>query len=571
MVATQTSILFKTPEGDFQLTEHGEFLSYFDAHIHLFEIFLHNQKLSKEEEGFALDGIKTYMSKSVTKVDHFFEKMNDFSEYLKTDSKTLTDFLTSHFMDVLSESQKKITNLELDRLEGPDSFKSITEEILFKVGSILPKSSQFNIIDDLLVIQNKANGQIIKPVGMLVEVKEVQEKAQKEKEEAERLQKEKLAQTEKKPKSDTSQAVKETVGSPPSTPIEFEISILKEILETAPPKISGKKLEPKNEAESEDVPKTESVALEHSTIEIPEIKEEISQEQEAVPEDNFESSLEQDYSEENNFDFEVESDSQKGIGEDFEVETPSLEEEEDNLSLEPHSEFNSLEEDIPEIEAQNADEEIIQDIDLSDEEFPPLKIDKEIVKPEPKKTPEKSVEIVNPKINSSAFLNFNYNNYLQITRSIDKLKLDKIEYNNWISRASLLIKTFISIQANISKESRGEVLDWNTYFEKVSQKSGLEIHILKNFKSRIEILNLTKKFLEIIVSELKKQPINVQKILKTGWPHIVDTFGESPDFDKVLEKLEIVLSKIKEESIRHPIENILNMAIKNLRNRVNKI
>jgi hypothetical protein len=40
MVATQTSILFKTPEGDFHLTEHGEFLSYFDAHVHLFEVFL---------------------------------------------------------------------------------------------------------------------------------------------------------------------------------------------------------------------------------------------------------------------------------------------------------------------------------------------------------------------------------------------------------------------------------------------------------------------------------------------------------------------------------------------------
>jgi hypothetical protein len=570
MVATQTSILFKTPEGDFHLTEHGEFLSYFDAHLHLFEVFLHDNKVSKEEEGFALEGIKTYMSKSVTKIDHFFEKMSDFSEYLKTDPKTLTDFLTSHFMDVLSESQKKITNQELDRLEGPDSFKSITEEILYKVGSILPKSSQFSVMDDLLVIQNKANGQIIKPVGMLVEVKEVQEKAQKEKEEAERLQKEKLAQNDKKPKSETPTTGKESVVTPATLPLEFELSILKEILESAPPKINGKKLDIKSEAEVDDEPKDEVLTEEHSIIEIPEITEETPHLVDDHSEDHFDSSLKEEYSEDSNFDFELESNSQEsithGAEEDFELETPSFDE--DNLSLDPSSDLESLDE-VPEIESQNFDEEIIQDIDLSDEEVTPVKIEKEEIKPEPKKIQPGAIEIVHPKINSNAFLNFNYINYLQITRSIDKLKSDKNEYNEWISKASVLIKTFISIQANISKESRGEVLDWNNYFENVSHKSGLELVILENFKSKIEILNLTKKFLDITVSQLKKQPENVQKILKTGWPHIVDTFGESPDFDMVLEKLDVVLSKIKDESIRSPIEKILNLAIKNLKQRVN--
>ena len=570
MPATQTSILFKTPEGDFHLTEQGEFLSYFDAHLHLFEVFLHNKKLSKEEESFALEGINTYMSKSVTKIDHFFEKMSEFADYMKTDSKTLTDYLTSHFMDVLAESQKKITNLELDRLEGPDSFKSITEEILFKVGSILPKSSQFSIIDDLLVIQNKSSGQIIKPVGMLVEAKEVQEKAQKEKEEAERLQKEKLAQNEKKPKPETPSTGKEVVNTVTSLPLEFEVSILKEILETIPPKLTGKKLDLKSDAEPEDNTKSESHIDEHSNIEVPEIIEEIPEDVNEDSQDTYDSSPEQDFSLDNNLDFEVESDSEEGITqgteEDFDFETPSIEE--DEFSSETSSELENIEE-IPELETQDFDEEIIQDIDLSDEVIAPIKIEKEESQPETKKIQPKLVENAHPKINSNAFLNFNYINYLQITRSIDKLKSDKNEYNEWISKASVLIKTFLSIQTNISKESRGEILEWDNYYENVSQKSGVDLDILEKFKTRIELLNLTKKFLDISVIELKKQPENVQKILKTGWPHIVDTFGESPDFDMVLEKLEIVLSKIKDESIRSPIEKILNLAIKNLRQRSN--
>jgi hypothetical protein len=37
-------ILEKTPEGEFILTEHGEFLSYLDAHLKLFENYLSQKK-----------------------------------------------------------------------------------------------------------------------------------------------------------------------------------------------------------------------------------------------------------------------------------------------------------------------------------------------------------------------------------------------------------------------------------------------------------------------------------------------------------------------------------------------
>ncbi len=570
MVAQQTSILFKTPEGDFHLTEQGEFLAYFDAHIHLFEVFLHKKKLSKEEETFALEGIKTYMSKSVTKVDHFFEKMEDFSDYLKTDSKTLTDFLTSQFMDVLAESQKKITNIELDRLEGPDSFRSITEEILFKVGSILPKSSQFSIVDDLLVIQNKATGQITKPVGMLVEVKEVQEKAQKEKEEAERIQKEKLALNEKKQKIETISQTTTKDSVPTVTPVVFEpeLSILKEILESIPLKLNGNKLEVSNEFDSDEAAKSETSQAKEIITEIPDIPDEIEENQSA---DFFlEDSQPSESSNQNEIDFEIESDSRYGITsgneEDFEFETPTITDE--DFSQDPISQVESSHDSL-ELTSQIIDDEIVPDIDIEEDESPQIVVENNQKLQENNQQKQKSTENQTTKINPNAFISFNYIDYLQITRSIEKLKSDKNEYNEWISKASVLIKTFISIQANISKESRGDVLDWDNYYHNVSSKAGLEVSVLENFKARIEILNLTKKFLDISVTELKKQPEKVQKILKSGWPHIVDTFGDSPDFDKVSENLGIILAKIKEESIRQPIEKILNLAIKNLRQRLN--
>jgi hypothetical protein len=236
---------------------------------------------------------------------------------------------------------------------------------------------------------------------------------------------------------------------------------------------------------------------------------------------------------------------------------------EENFSLELEESPDVLPSDIePDIDVSD---EPLPDIDLGELETvdDPQPIEIPIKpKPEPKiKTPPKQ----SPSVNPAPFTSFTYMSYLQLTRSIEKLKEDKTQYSEWISKASPLIKTFVSIQATISKEVSGEIFDWGEYYSNVSQKSGVDLKTVRDFKKTLEKLNLTKKFLEISVKELKKEPESVTKLLKTGWPHIVDAFGSAPDFDKVEENLAVLYSKIKDSSQKAPIEKILSKAIQKLR------
>jgi hypothetical protein len=562
-------ILEKTPEGEFILTEHGEFLSYLDAHLKLFENYLTQKKHSSEDHNHIITKIQEHMKDSIQGMDDFLAHMDTIASFLQTDVKSLTDYLTKHIMEVLTISQTKIKNQELDRLESSESFHSITEEILFKIGSIFPKSSHFVIKDELLVIQNTSNGQIIKPVGLLVEVKDDQTKAQKEKEATELAQKEKLEKLaqEKKIQSQAPTTPEAQTKAPEPIELEKETSILIEILELSL-NFNGKKLEVMEVStglEEETNSEEDSFSMEP-----PQYKSELDLEEEPIPQHedsnafpHIEQEPEHDEIQESFEAGEFLQEDEAPISQEDDLHFEDMGITEDNFSLDLEE---SQDPDIPSIEPEiGSIDETLPDIDLGEsesfEEFVPVETPKKL-KPEHKiNIPKQHSLSVNP----APFTSFTYMSYLQLSRSIEKLKEDKTQYSEWISKASPLIKTFVSIQATISKEISGEIFDWGEYYTNVSQKSGVDLKTVRDFKKTIEKLNLTKKFLEISVKELKKEPESVTKLLKTGWPHIVDAFGYAPDYDKVEENLAVLYSKIKDPSQKAPIEKILNKAIQKLR------
>jgi hypothetical protein len=559
-------ILEKTPEGEFILTEHGEFLSYLDAHLKLFENYLTQKKHSTEEHNHIITKIHEHMNDSIQGMDDFLAHMDTIASFLQTDVKSLTDYLTKHIMEVLTNSQTKIKNQELDRLESTESFNSVTEEILFKIGSIFPKSSQFVIKEELLVIQNTSNGQIIKPVGMLVEVKDDQLKAQKEKEATELAQKEKLEQIAQEKKSQNQAPIPEAQPKPPApVELEKEISILVEILELSL-NLNGKKLEVSDapigieeETSSEEDPSSVDESIDESDIDMEEEPIPQHEDSNAFPHVEQEPEMDDIQTSDDLGDFLQEEEVPLSHEDDLHFEETGITEENFSLDLEESPDVLTPDSE-PEIDVSD---EPLPDIDLGESEsvddLQPIEIP---IKPKPelKIQPKQS-----PGVNPTPFTSFTYMTYLQLTRSIEKLKEDKTQYSEWISKASPLIKTFVSIQANISKEVSGEIFDWGEYYSNVSQKSGVDLKTVRDFKKTLEKLNLTKKFLEISVRELKKEPESVTRLLKTGWPHFVDAFGSAPDFDKVEENLAIVYSKIKDTSQKAPIEKILNKAIQKLR------
>lgn len=571
MSILKTEVLEKSPEGEFILTERGEFLAYFDAHLKLFGDLLKSKNFSKEKESESLEGVRTFMEKNTLKTEHFFEQLNTFSTYLHTSKEDLGGYLTSHFMDTLELSQKKIKNQELDRLETGDAFKSILEEVLFKVGQILPGSSLFVFKDDLLVLQDKARGLIIKPVGLLGEVKEEQEK-QKEKLEAEKLQKEKPKDIPEK----KSNVIEQTaVPKEPTIPVAVfvqEVSILLEILEIPGLNLPTKKLEFSDKND-------ESMGHSQSESEISkpsETEDELNRESEPPAFNDVDDEIDMESTEIpipqiswEDSDYESDpSEVENTTGDDGSLSTSdSMEEiERDDVTLEP-ADYNEVEsDDLPEPEI--TEESILSEPDerekVEQDEIPDLEIDQDEPVSEPIQTNRLSSPPPKTQIHSKAFQSFSYFHYLTLQRNIEKLKGNSLEYKKYLDTSTVVTKCFVSIQVNISKEISGISVDWLTYYQNLNKQTGVDKHILEEFKRTIQKLNLTKKALDIIISELKKQPDSVTKILKSGWPHFVDAFGASPDFNTVRENLKPLYERIKSDSIRIPIESIIERALKNL-------
>ena len=519
MSDTNKRVLERSQTGEYEFTPYGEFLSYYHAHLQIFNKFIQEKPIPQKERDQLYQRVKGFMVANVKKTDHFFEKINDFSSFLQMDVEDLKRHLNESFIEVLTKVQDKLKEQELEKISSKKDFAHITEELVFKLGEIFPTNCRFVLRDGLLVIENISTGELVKPIGVLGAIKEEQEKAQ-----------EKLAaRLTNKPKE------------PQFVP---EKSILVEIFERHEDILTGEKLDLK-----------EDFAIDTSSANEPE------------PEPVKEKGLLDDVEE---LDFETEEapsytpqettsyDDGPGLLDDIEgfdfqqtktmpvVEEPPTADIEDFLDAvgaptEPKVEVVSDSYVEPEIEDEIQPEP--EDVSFD--------FEAEIEKPDPADL-------------------FTFKEYSDITKKIQTYKTanDTNGYNQWISRASDLDKCFVSIRANFAKEQSGQSVDWAKYYDSVSSKTSLERKTIEKFRARVKHLDFTKAVLDIAIKELKNQSPEVIGILKSAWPHILNTFQTAPDYDSVESNLKTLLSRLKSDSQRLPIQNIMLKGIQKLRQKL---
>ena len=178
MSDTSKRVLERSQTGEYEFTPYGEFLSYYHAHLQIFNKFIQEKPIPQKERDQLYQRIKGYMVANVKKSDHFFEKIGDFASFLQMDMEELKRHLNESFIEVLTKVQDKLREQEMDKLSSKKDFAHITEELVFKLGEIFPPNCRFALRDGLLVIENVNSGEIVKPVGMLGAIKEEQQKAQ---------------------------------------------------------------------------------------------------------------------------------------------------------------------------------------------------------------------------------------------------------------------------------------------------------------------------------------------------------------------------------------------------------
>ncbi|MCB1188824.1 MAG: hypothetical protein H7A23_06135 [Leptospiraceae bacterium] len=223
-MSTEKEIIKRSPTGDYEFTPYGEFLSYYHAHLQLFNQIIGQKNISSVEKDELYNRVKGYMVSNVKKTDHFFERIDDFASFLSMDSNKLSTYLNENFLEFLNKVQNLLKEQELEKINksfSSNDFNRITDEIIYMIGDIFPKNAKFLVRDGLLVIQDLPSGTVSKPVGILKQMHE--EKIKQEREQEERATRKDRKQQE----------------------IVYEKSILLQILEQLGDDLKGEKLEPK--------------------------------------------------------------------------------------------------------------------------------------------------------------------------------------------------------------------------------------------------------------------------------------------------------------------------------------
>ena len=516
MSDTSKRVLERSQTGEYEFTPYGEFLSYYHAHLQIFNKFIQEKPISQKERDQIYQRVKGYMVANIKKSDHFFEKIGDFASLLQMDVEELKKHLNESFIEVLTKVQDKLREQEMEKLSSKKDFAHITEELVFKLGEIFPPNCRFVLRDGLLVIENISTGELVKPVGLLGAIKEEQQKAQ-----------EKLAaRVTNKPKE------------PEYVP---EKSILIEIYEKHEDTLTGEKLELKEDF----IPDQNSAP-------------------EPEPEPVKEKGLLDDVEE---LDFEMEESPSYNPA-DTSPNEPGLLDDIEGMDFE-QTKFIPTEEEPPVADIEDfldsvgaptePEMEVVPELE-QEQEVEPEEMEPEIAyEPEPELAPEPDPADI-----------FTFKEYSEITKKIQTYKTsnDTNAYNQWIANANDLDKCFVSIRANFAKEQSGQPVDWEKYYASVSAKTSLRRTTIEKFRARVKHLDFTKAVLDIAIKELKNQSPEVIAVLKSAWPHILTTFQDAPDYDLVESNLKTLLFRLKSDSQRLPIQNIMLKGIQKLRQKL---
>ncbi|MEM7180074.1 MAG: hypothetical protein AAF518_04120 [Spirochaetota bacterium] len=158
---------------------------------------------------------------------------------------------------------------------------------------------------------------------------------------------------------------------------------------------------------------------------------------------------------------------------------------------------------------------------------------------------------------------FFYQQHMQITATVQSYKKakDGEGYNSWLAEADMLTKSVIAMRGSLAKESAGQSIDWQKNIADLVEKTQLSPDVLQKLHNRLKHFLVLKSLLDITVQQFKTFPPESLRMAKNAWPHIQKAFGESPKYEEVEQSIQQLLDKIRDPSIRQPIETILGKCL----------
>jgi len=161
-------VIEKNSHGEYVFTPYGEFLSYYHAHVQIFNQLIERKKLTKNESDSLSQSIKSFMVTNVKKTDHFFENINNFAGILGISQANLQSYLNENFLGILNKVQEKLKGQEIEKQAsssgvGNKSYNSILEELNDIFGEKLLKNIKFIREEGRIVLVDLTTGNLIEP------------------------------------------------------------------------------------------------------------------------------------------------------------------------------------------------------------------------------------------------------------------------------------------------------------------------------------------------------------------------------------------------------------------------
>jgi hypothetical protein len=146
-------------------------------------------------------------------------------------------------------------------------------------------------------------------------------------------------------------------------------------------------------------------------------------------------------------------------------------------------------------------------------------------------------------------------------------KQDTQGYNTWVQGEKPHVKAVIKIRNLIQKEQKGEAVDWGANLSGLETSLALNRPSLELLKKKVSGFSWVRLALDRSLQELRKGSPEFIQLVKMAWPHIQKAFLDSPDYDRVLGNLKVILSKIPNELHRKELVRVFQLALNFLKSK----
>ena len=460
---SQKHELFTKQSQKWELTNYGEFISYYHAHVQILDNLLKTKEQNSNEINRKKKNLRKFMKDNIRNINHFIENADKLAQFVSMSLEDFNQYMMENFLQTLEEIQKTMKKQFVEKVYLEEQEKFFNESIgagILKNTVFSFEEREFKNQDKLFLIKELKTGKEIDSLS---------------------LTKEKKAQLENQALTSDSEKIESKEKEP-------EIQILDEIVNQFGNLLKGEKL-----------------VLESKIINEEHTEEQIQNNDNLIGDfDDLE------------FEHSSETSSEEPENQDFIEEHENIQSQIQNvLKEEEHENVQSQIQNVLKEEEHENVQSQIQNV-LKEEEHENIQSQiQNVLKEEEHENIQSQIQnVLKEEEHEDIISFFEYTRLLNLNKK--NKKTDIKNYKKWLISLDETKRGIIFIQDLLEKDSK-QPIEWNSSLKKVSQNIKVDYNQLKKIKDSISFLFAFKKELEMLWKICQKNYPSVIPTFQTIW------------------------------------------------------